>query len=187
MSLHDDDARWGYTVSRQLPWGTADAVVEVTRGGPDYTGSDQLVTRHYDLGEGRTFASCVEAFEAARAIAAAWAATRRSPPETVLVNIGDNGGGLFVLTDAVPHTDVAGVNALAERAAAIDAQLPRCAECGEILPKPSERWGNEQTRMDGEHPFCSERCAEKDAQRQSLERAEAEAEDEDEDDNDEEG
>ena len=59
-----------YTITRQLQWPEGTPVVEVSRGGIDYTNPDALVARY--PGEFETFDDPIEAMETAIAICRAW-------------------------------------------------------------------------------------------------------------------
>lgn len=150
-----------FTVSRQNRWhDEGKLVVEVTRGGLDYTGPDALSPK-YD-GEFKTFLGMHKALEVAIEIAKAWHRDllAQDRMEDVYVDVGENGGGLVNLTNGVLITDEAALEEMLAHAEEHDESLEKCEECGGFLPAKGYRYTHDLC-CDGEQ-FCSERCVEKD-------------------------
>lgn len=122
-------------------------LVEIARGGSDYSGADALTLRSRRLGEGATFGLCLEAVAAAIALRDAW--NRDDPKAGAVIGIGATGGGR---AEIAPY---GGTDAeLKAEATAKDDKLPTCDQCGK--PITGQRWTNPE--YDAE--FCSQFCAE---------------------------
>ena len=134
-----------YTVSRQHQWPSGDYVVEVSAGGQDYTNPDALVPKWARLGEGDTFASPVEAVEAAVKICEAW---RQDGCPEAQIGYGAT-GGMTMPFDPCTYEEAR------KWAAKREADLPKCDRCGEILPEEYYTVPD----LDNEK-FCREHCAE---------------------------
>jgi hypothetical protein len=142
-----------FTVSRQMRWHQEGRlVVEVTAGGSDFTGPDQLSTGYTD--EGKTFQGQAAALEVAIRIAERWQLDQ--PNKRICVDVGDNGGGIVNLDESVLITDKEGLARLQETADSFDSRLERCEQCASFLPDKRERYKH---HFVDECVYCSERCA----------------------------
>lgn len=136
-----------YFVSRQRYYYSGESLVEVAQGGLDYAGSDMLVAAYRNLGEGEEYLNPVEAAEAAIAIRKAW--QRDKPADKIGIAIGDSHGmGL----EFEPDSD----ESVLKIAKELYEKLPKCDQCGELLPKEFLR----VYEID-DSKFCSEYCCEK--------------------------
>lgn len=147
-----------YFVSRQKYWGVDPedgTVVEVSVGGIDYAGSDMIVPKWKELGEGKEFKDPREAAQCAINICNEW---RKLDPNA---NVAFGYSGGFTLP-----FEPCSYDELMERAEKAYNNLAKCAECNEILG--SETFANDLS-MDDEK-FCSKGCAENNYQKQNAAR-----------------
>jgi len=142
-----------FYVSRQRAWPEGTLSVEVAQGGPNYSNPGELTPHRAlkALGEGRTFRDPVEAVEAAIAVRKAWVSLRKAggdPDEPIELGFGFTAGA------TCPFPDVTEENAL-ERAQKIRDGMPKCDQCGELLPVESYMMQDLEDER-----FCSSGCAE---------------------------
>lgn len=153
-----------FYVSRQQPYyasmeaGEAVWQVEIAQGGLDYSGADALTCKYPKLGEGKEFIGMVAAVEAAIAIAKQWS---KDSKKNILIACG-NTQGIF--------TELPGDGELMVKARQFDEQLPRCAECGDILVE--EYYFHD---FDPDIKFCREYCGEEYWSKYQKEMAEEES------------
>lgn len=138
-----------YYVSRQNYYYSRQLIVEVAAGGRDYSGPDMLCEKYQNLGEGREYDDPREAVEAAIAIAHAW--RKDKPGRRVSVAYGSS---MSMGIEFEPST----VEMARKWAKETYEKLPKCDQCGALLPK--EYYTDEF----GELKFCREYCAEKNAE-----------------------
>lgn len=132
-----------YTVTRQLQWPDGTPVVEVSRGGIDYTNPDALVAKY--AGEFQTYDNPVEAVETAIAMCRAW---RSDGKLRARVGVGAT-GGMTMPFEPCSYKDA---RQWAKRE--LEA-LPKCDRCGGALPEHHYI----HPELDDQR-FCSEFCAE---------------------------
>lgn len=141
-----------YFVSRQIVWPEGNKVVEVVSPGLDHAGPGMLTEKFKNLGEGQEFASPVEAFEAANQVRNAW---RRltdpdDPEDDVTIEfMGETG------------TD----EELGAKAEALEAKLPKCDQCGDVLPAKSKQYRDYESGA----VYCSRECADRAAEFEEAE------------------
>lgn len=151
-----------FYVSRQVVWPEGNKVVEVVSPGLDHAGPDMLTEKFKSLGEGREFASPVEAFEAAHQVRDAWQKINRDDDTVTIEFLGETG------------TD----EELAAKAEALEAKLPKCDQCGDNLPSERKQFKDHET---GDR-YCSRECADKAAEFEEEQRRQFDEEDRDQDD-----
>ena len=154
----------GFFVSRQNYYYTSQLVVEVVAGGSeasreqrgvDYAGPDMLVEAYQHLGEGIEYEDPREAVKKAIAICREW--RKDDGRQDVHVAVGNTGG---MGVELEPTT----FKAARKWAKRVWAQMPKCDQCGGLLPRNGESYyvlaGDEdrglQTVEKGK--FCSEVC-----------------------------
>ncbi len=138
-------------VSRQSYWGVEPEdqnVVEIASGGLDYANPDMLSAAYKNLGEGQEYDDPRDALTAALAIRDAW---RKNKPHLVIRVAHGCTMGM-----TMPFEGEEDEKALWEWANAAWEKLPKCDQCGGVLPK--DHFTDCDSR---ELKFCSERCAEK--------------------------
>jgi len=133
-----------FTVSTQIRWPDGLHIVEITSGNSEYVNPDCLEI----IGE---YETASEAVEAAISTARDWAGEEN---EQIFLACGST-LGMTAHFDVMPR-GAATYAHLRKWAREYDANLPRCAECGEILGET--RYGHPDI---GEYDCCSEYCAEK--------------------------
>lgn len=141
-----------YFVSRQCYWGVDPEdqnVVEIAHGGLDYANPDMLVEKYE--GEGQEYEDPREALTAALAVAEAWKADK--PDLTINIAHGFTGGN----TMPFEPDKVEDLKVWAEKAWQ---DLPKCDQCGDILPK--EHYVLTEDPDLGK--YCSEYCCDKAAE-----------------------
>ncbi len=138
-----------FFVSRQHYWPTGERCVEVAAGGRDCANPDMLVIAYGRLGEGRDYDDPRHAVAAAIGICQTW--RRESGKRSIDVRVGSTGG--FTLPFEPGTFDKARAWAARQHEA-----LPKCAVCGDLLGA-----GRYTHESGGDAEFCSERCAEADA------------------------
>ncbi len=137
-----------YAVTCQHYYYSSLYAVEVSIGGWDYAGSDMLVERFKDLGEGAVYQDPREAVKIAIDILRAW---RKRDPKDHAKLVVVNTGGMGIEGEPIPI-----MQAIKWAKEEWD-RLPKCDQCGGLLPQAYytlPEWG-------GEDRFCSEHCAEK--------------------------
>lgn len=143
-----------YTVTRQCSWPDENYIVEISYGGIDYTNPDALRERY--PGEFKEYDDPREAVSVAIQIAHSWQADR--PKEEIFIGRGAT-GGMTMPFDPEPLNE----ETFAEFRSWADkryAELPKCSQCGDILPDNSRnRWRLLDHYFEGEF-FCREYCAE---------------------------
>lgn len=142
-----------FTVTRQRQWPEGKLVVEISKGGFDYVNPDMLVVQYPRLGEGETFTGMIPAVAAGIAIAKAWKEAK--PKEDIGIAVGFTHGCTLPFDGEELTAEVEA--ALLAEADRYDAELPKCAHCGDILG--DELWGPHWQHPD-ERDCCSENCAE---------------------------
>ena len=148
------DALKGYYVCRQWYYYTNEMMVEITEGGLDYSGPDQLVEQY--PGEGETYDKPQSAALAALKIQKLWQ-DHVTDREIFVCVRSETAGYLGLEGDPMTPGEVARWAREAWQA------LPRCAHCNGVMPSTRERWGNDFTIFEeNEYPFCSEYCADED-------------------------
>lgn len=140
-------------VSRQSYWGVDPEntyVVEIAYGGRDYANPDMLRTQY--AGEGKEYEDPREAVAVALEIAKKWRSNE--PDKNISVACGFTGGATlpFELEKGDFDTVAASLRKWAEEE--YD-QLPKCEQCGNLLPE--EYFTDESGKL----KFCQEYCAEK--------------------------
>lgn len=140
-----------WTVSRQVQWPEGNHVVEISEGGIDYTNPDALSPKY--SGELEEYQDPREAVETALEIARDWQAD--SPDEEILIDHGAT-GGMTMPFDGMELNEETFAELRAWAQKAYEA-LPRCNQCGELLPAERYQFKNWAT---GE-VFCRELCAER--------------------------
>lgn len=141
-------------VSRQSYWGVEPEdqnVVEIAAGGLDYANADMLSAKYPHLGEGEEYDDPRDALKAALEIRDAW---RKDAPHLVINVAHGYTGGM-----TMPFEGTEDEKALWEWANTAWEALPKCDQCGGVLP---EEYFMDEFR---ELKFCSERCAEKNESR----------------------
>lgn len=139
-----------YTVTRQHQWPDGDYVVEISQGGIDYANPDALTPVYAE--EMTEYESADEAAENAIHIAQAWQAD--APDKTILIAHGATGGNTMPF-DGEPLTEET-FAAMRQWAKEQDAQLPKCAKCGEpIRGNPYRLHDFPDERFDRE--YCAEK------------------------------
>ena len=147
-----------FTVTRQLQWPDGTPIVELSQGGMDYTNPDALSPK-YD-GEMAEYESPVEACEAAIAICKEW---RQDGEQDAAVAYGGTGG----MTMPFEACEFDNITAWAKQA---EAELEKCAACGEIMADRTEWYlagqytDNDFYPYDDGEKYCSESCAEKNSE-----------------------
>lgn len=143
-----------YTVTRQLQWPEGTAVVEVSKGGLDYTNPDALAAK-YD-GEFEEFNNPVEAVETAIEICRSW---RNDGKKSARIGIGATGGMTMPF-------DTCTFKEGRKWAKEVYKKLEKCPVCGEIVDL--KEWylaqiftGNGIYPLEDGYKYCSEICAEK--------------------------
>lgn len=151
-----------YTITRQQPYyANQDRdkplyTVEVVRGDFEQSGSDCLTPAYKFLGEWETYLSAVEAVEQAIKLRNRWREDTLPNDFDIEIAFGATHDGMFELdSDNDSQTD----EELLEVAKKLDEDAPRCQWCGDFIGQ--EKYGNEDTVMFGEYPFCSEHCADR--------------------------
>lgn len=137
-----------FTVTRQHRYHDGYKIVEVSQGGIDYANPDALCKKWQ--GEFDEYTGMTAAVEAAIGIAKAW---QETTTDQIFIGVGAT-HGMTMEFDALTLNDTT-FDALLDKAAKFDENLPKCEHCGDILT--GETYGHEFS--DG-HPFCSEHCAE---------------------------
>ena len=138
-----------WVVTRQHYYYSGLLVVEIAQGGHDFSNADALCSKY--PGEFKEFNDPVEVAETAIAIATAW--RKDEPGKRIYIAHGATGG----FTMEFEPTTIKEVRSWAAKA--YDA-LPKCDQCGELLP--------EDYLVDefGDCKFCREYCAEKNQREQ---------------------
>ncbi len=144
-----------YVVTRQRQWPEGELVVEISEGGIDYTNPDALSAKFE-----REFEEIMdprEAVEVAINIAEDWQASLdknlKTNKERKMVGIAHGATGGFTMPFEPTETEE-----LIKWAEETYRKLPKCDECGGILPDERERFICVEW---SEREFCSERCAER--------------------------
>lgn len=141
-----------WTVTRQRQWPDGTEIVEISKGGLDYTNPDALAAKY--PGEFQTFADPREAVKTAVAIAQAWVAdTGRGK----WIGHGAT-AGMTMPFDAdfrVTKSGVRGITKLRAWAEAAYEKLPKCDGCGGVIE--GSPWHNYDDP--DEARYCSESCA----------------------------
>lgn len=140
-----------FYVSRQSYYHSGKNAVEVAVGGINYSGPDMLVAskEYMRLGCDKEYTDPVEAVEVAIAVLKKWRETGVKP-RPILV-FGAN-------LDMIEGSDSGiSMREAMRRAKKLREQLPKCDECGELMPEHDyytvpEFWGDDMK-------FCSENCA----------------------------
>jgi hypothetical protein len=132
-----------YTVTRQIQWPEGRPVVEISRGGIDYTNPDALAAKY--SGEFETFADPREAVEVAIDICRKW---RKDGIKGARIARGAT-GGMTMPFDPCTFPEAI---AWAEKRWH---ELPKCARCGQIIDGPGYI-----SYEDPDLRFCREYCAE---------------------------
>ncbi|MDP2661318.1 MAG: hypothetical protein Q8R28_11385 [Dehalococcoidia bacterium] len=138
-----------WTVTRQIQWPSGDAVVEISKGGRDYTNPDALSGKY--PGEFETFADPEEAAQVALQILDLWQGDGQPDAQ---VAYGATGGMTMPFSPCTPDE-------LKEWAAKAAEGLPKCDHCGGIL-------GEEKYQRPDlpDMTYCREYCAEADHEEQ---------------------
>jgi len=142
-----------FFVSRQSYWGVdpnETYVVEIAGGGSDYCNPDALCAKY--PGEMREYEDPREAVKVALEIAKLW--KKAAPKLKISVACGYTGGYTMPFE---PSSRVV----LVKWANKLYGAMPKCDMCSELLPE------NHYTDEFGENKFCSERCAERNAEAQA--------------------
>ena len=132
-----------YTVTRQSQWPGGQKVVEISRGGLDYTNPDALAAK-YD-GEFEEFNDPRKAVKTAIRIARQW--KKDQPKENIRVAVGNTGGYTCPFEPISREKLIKWANSEYE-------SLSKCDRCGKIIEGP----GYSLYENDG--MFCSTQCAE---------------------------
>lgn len=147
-----------WTVTRQTQWPDGTKIVEISRGGIDYTNPDALVQKY--PGELETFADPREAVTTALAIAKAWQA---DAGRSIAIGHGGTGGMTMPFEGDVIVTKTAarGIRALRKWAQDSYDAAPKCDNCPNPLPEPEGRNGGPWRLIEDpdQRSFCSENCA----------------------------
>lgn len=144
-----------WTISRQIQWPSGERVVEISRGGPDYTNPDAL-TAQYE-GEFETLRDPREAADTALRIARAWARAQR---ETVGIGCGSTMGWTLPFDPIVmvdPRGHVQGLRDLHNWAEGAWERAPKCDECSDALPDDARRIF--LLDLADDERYCSDSCA----------------------------
>lgn len=135
-----------YTVTRQRQWPDGINMVEVSRGGIDYTNPDALCAKY--PGEFQEYSNPVEAIETAIEIVRAW--RKDIPGQRISLGIG------ATLGMTLPFEPITFAQAK-QWAKRTWEKLPKCARCNDVLPDETrERY--QANDWDGLE-YCSEQCA----------------------------
>jgi hypothetical protein len=158
MTLAGVDAQKGYYVCRQWYYYSGERMVELTEGGLDFSGPDQLVAQYPELGECRAFERPQEAALAAIKVMKAW--QKDAPNEEIHVTVRSQLAGYSGM-EGEPWT-IRDIRLWAQEAWEAWEKLPKCVRCGEVVSE-DDAYGNCRTVFnDNMYPFCSEYCAEED-------------------------
>ena len=148
-----------FTVTRQRQWPDGTELVEVSAGGLDYTNPDALGEKY--AGEFQTFANPIDAVEVAIDIARQW---RRDSHKRIPVGVGST-HGMTMPFDSGTFRDAR------LWAKEVYAKLPKCAGCNE--PMQDKTWrANDWDGLE----YCSEHCAQRQAEFEAEENARFELE-----------
>jgi hypothetical protein len=133
-----------YFVSRQCYWPDGKLVVEIATGGLDYANPDMVCSKY--PGEGREYDDPREAAKVAIEIAKQW--RKDKPGKRISVAYGCTSGYTLPFEPSAKNKVVKWANETYEK-------LPKCDQCGELLP--------EVHYIDefNEFKFCREYCIEK--------------------------
>jgi hypothetical protein len=146
----------GWFVSRQHYWDSGVLAVEIATGGLDHASPDMLVSKYRSLGEGKEFADAREAAEAAIAVRRQWA---KDSGKRIALAFGD----ADINADTTTQKEM---RAIAEKAYE---KADKCAGCGKMLGPKRSRFELIDDPFGEE--FCSENCAEQEAEyREKAER-----------------
>jgi len=143
-----------YTITRQIQWPDGNKVVEISKGGLDYTNPDALVPA-YD-GEFEEFSNPIEAVETAIEICRQW---RKNGGKGAMLGIG------ATLGMTLPFDTCSFKDAIAWAKEKIET-LKTCPHCNEIMEGSSEFWHagefteNDFYPYDDGPEYCSKSCAE---------------------------
>lgn len=141
-----------YYVSRQMYWPTGDLVVEVASGGVDYANPDKLKDSesYKRLGSSREYDDPRQALESAFRVRDEWL----KHAEDVRVEVGCTFGATLPFEQRM--NDDALRRLVADEWETIQADAPRCANCGDPI------WGDDwwySAEVGEDVRFCSEACA----------------------------
>ena len=146
-----------FTVSRQARWIDGLSIVEITQGGIDYMNPDALVQKYQ--GEFQEFTDPVEAVEVAFDIARQWQADVKKLPKKerypIYVAMGCTHGYTMTLDEV--RLSKKAEKAFRKEAQAIRDNLPKCDQCGDILPDKYTTLND----FGDDCKFCDSRCAER--------------------------
>jgi len=133
-----------WVVTRQCYWFNGQFMVEIAKGGRDYSNPDALTEKY--PGEFEEFTDPVLAVETAIEIHKAW--KKDKPMDDIQISHGCTGG------DTIPFEST-DYESLRNWASEIKSKLPKCDMCGSILDPDSyyTNWSDEK--------FCSENCVHK--------------------------
>ena len=146
-------------VSRQTYFYTEQLVVEVAAGGIDHAGPDMLTEAYKHLGEGEAFEDPRKAVEAAIAICKQW--RQDDGRQDIHVAVGDTplSAGCFATGGMGIELEPATFAKARKWARQSWEQMPKCDQCGELLPGDGPFY-----TLDGDEErgkFCSGACADK--------------------------
>lgn len=138
-----------YTVTRQHYWHNGEYTVELSIGGFDCAGPDMLAQKY--PGEGETYLNPIEVVNAAVEICQHW--QKDTPDEKIYITHGCN---LDICCADLNKPTKKFITALKKWAKKEYDSLPKCDQCGDLLP--NETWS---TEFEPDLKFCREYCIDK--------------------------
>lgn len=158
-------------ITRQRQWPDGNNVVEVSRGGIDYTNPDALGKLF--KGEFEEIADPREAIRTAIGIAKAW--QLREPDTKIEIATGYTAGMTMPFSGEAVRLENGEWNeplfdALQDKADEEYEKCPKCDHCGEILGKHQVTWNE-----DSSWKFCDTGCIERWIEQQEREQADEDA------------